>query len=100
MPKKNRAQLEKLLKDRRAGVLQYLLERRPKIAIPVACRCDAKPYPRLNHDRFNEQPKVRIKGDLKQLREALICCQSQPEGWDMSDLVNYMTEAGAEEGEL
>lgn len=101
LPKKNRLQLEKLLKDRRAGVYQYLLERCPKIEIPVACRCDQKPYPHLNHDRprGDERPEIRIKGDLKQLREALIRCQSQSGVWDMSDLVDYMEES-ALEGEL
>ena len=93
LPKKNWGQLKKLLKERRAGVYHYLLERKPKIEIPVACRCDQKPHTHLVHDppRGDEQPPVFIKGDLKQLGEALTQCQAQGgEDRTMDDLVKRM----------
>lgn len=99
LPKKNFKRLKALIKEHKSCVFQYLLERQPKVEIPVVCRCSAKPYPHLDHDSEDE-PGVRIKGTLPQLREALIQCKSQPEGWDMNDLIDYMKEAGAEEGEL
>ena len=95
LPKKNRKQLQELLRDRHACVFQYLLEQRPKIEIPVACHCDQKPYAHLKHDPplGDEQPPVFVKGGFKELREALIRCKSQPEGWDMGDLVGYLEES-------
>jgi hypothetical protein len=92
LPKKNLKQWKELLKRYRAGVFQYLLEREPKIGILVACQCDARPYPHLTHDppRGDEQPPVFIKGDLKQLREALVLCQVQGHDWTMDDLIKRM----------
>ena len=93
LPKKNLKQWKELLKSRRADVFHYLLEREPKIEVPVACRCDARPYPHLTHDppRGDEQPPIFVKGDLKQLRRALAQCQAQGDDWTMDDLVKHMS---------
>lgn len=95
LPKKNLEQLTKLLKDRRASILHHVLAARPKILIPVACGCSAKPHSHLIHDhpKGDEQPEIRVRGGFKELREALIRCQSHPEGWEMGDLIQYMEEA-------
>ena len=100
LPKQDFKRLEALLKQHGAGVFQYLLERRPKIEVPVACRCDARPlYPHFTHG-WEDELRVRIKGTLSQLRDALTCCQSQSGGWDMSDLTAYMEELSKRKGEL
>lgn len=92
LPKKKLKQWRELLKRYRAGVFHYLLERRPKIEIPVACRCDQKPHSHLVHDppRGDEQPPVFVKGDLKQLNQALAWCRAEGEDWEMDDLIRHM----------
>lgn len=94
LPKRKLKQWRGLLKRYRAGVFHYLLERRPKIEIPVACRCDQKPHSHLIHDplRGDEQPPVFVKGGFKELREGLVRCKGQPGGWDMGDLIKYMKD--------
>jgi hypothetical protein len=94
LPKRNLKQLEAVLKEYRAVVFQYLLERKPKIEIAAACRCDQKPFPHLTHDppRGDEQPPVFVNGDLKQLNQALARCQAQGENWEMDDLVRQMED--------